>query len=191
LLLHANIRSDDEEESMSRDWYVLRSKPRKERSLEHIARANGHEVFYPTIPVEPVNPRAAKIKPYFPGYMFLHTSLAEVGETTFRWLPFSNGLVRLGGEPAKVAEAVVRVIQRRVEHLWQRGPICSHTEKFKHGAPILISRGVFAGYEGIFDLRLSGHERVRVLLKMVHDRYVLTELSADDIEPDDRRTTKH
>jgi transcription antitermination factor NusG len=176
---------------MSRDWYVLRSKPRKERSLEHIARANGHEVFYPTIPVEPVNPRAAKIKPYFPGYMFLHTSLTEVGETTFRWMPFSNGLVRLGGEPAKVAEAVVRVIQRRVQDLWECGPVCTAAEKFQHGDPVIVARGLFAGYEGLFDLRLSGHDRVRVLLKMVHDRFMPAELNVEDLELDDRRSQVH
>jgi len=41
-----------------------------------------------------------------------------------------------------------------------------------------ISHGVFAGYEGIFEERLKGDERVRVLLKMLSDRYVPAEVAA-------------
>lgn len=68
---------------MSVRWHVLRSKPRKEAALARYARSNGHEVFYPTIPVKPVNPRASKIKPYFPGYLFVQTSLAELESLPF------------------------------------------------------------------------------------------------------------
>ena len=159
---------------MSVHWHVLRSKPRKEAALARYARSNGHEVFYPTIPVKPVNPRASKIKPYFPGYLFVQTTLAELGESTFRWMPFSNGLVWLGGEPAVVPDPVVGVIMRRVEEIWEVGGLTF--DGLKKGDRVLIQDGYFEGYQAIFDIRLPGSERVRVLLKMLSDRYVPVEI---------------
>jgi len=159
---------------MSVRWHVLRSKPRKEAALARYARSNGHEVFYPTIPVKPVNPRASKIKPYFPGYLFVQTPLAELGESTFRWMPFSNGLVWLGGEPAVVPDPVVGVIMRRVEEIWEVGGLTF--DGLKKGDRVLIQDGYFEGYQAIFDIRLPGSERVRVLLKMLSDRYVPVEI---------------
>jgi transcriptional antiterminator RfaH len=158
-------------------WYVLRSKPRKESALSRYAKANGHEVFYPTIPVKPVNPRSSRIRPYFPGYLFLLTALTEVGESTFHWMPYSQGLVRVGDEPAPVADLVVRALRVRVEEIWRAGGLIS--PEWTKGERVVIRQGVFEGYEGIFDVRLPGSARVRVLLKMLNDRYVPVEIDAD------------
>jgi len=159
---------------MTGRWYVLWSKPRKESALCLFARANGHEIFYPTIPVKPVNPRASEIRPYFPGYMFVHTDLVVVGTSTFRWMLFSQGLVCVGSEPAAVADPVVWAIQRREMEIWEAGGM--ELDGLKRGDRVVIDEGIFEGYEAIFDARLSGKERVRVLLKMLSDRYVPVEV---------------
>ncbi len=44
-----------------------------------------------------------------------------------------------------------------------------------------ITSGPFAGYEAIFDARLSGGERVRVLLTMLNDRHVPAEVGKAQI----------
>jgi len=106
---------------MEKRWYVLRSKPRKERALCKFARSQGHVIFYPTIPVNPVNPRAAKIQPYFPGYLFAHTDLSQVGASTFHWMPFSQGLVRVGGDPTYVPDNIINALHRRIEEIWDVG----------------------------------------------------------------------
>jgi transcription antitermination factor NusG len=46
----------------------------------------------------------------------------------------------------------------------------------------VIQDGPFAGYEAIFDVRLPGKERVRVLLQMLTRRSVPLELSAGQIQ---------
>ncbi len=70
-------------------WYTLHVKPHKERfvferlqSLEHIPVpgnvpnvAKQIEVFFPAVRVKPVNPRSAKVRPYFPGYIFVRGDL--------------------------------------------------------------------------------------------------------------------
>ena len=54
---------------MNLQWYALRSKPNKEGPLWREVHAQGFEVFYSEIRVQPVNPRSRKVRPYFPGYM--------------------------------------------------------------------------------------------------------------------------
>jgi transcriptional antiterminator RfaH len=165
-------------------WYVLRSKPRKEAALQRYARQNGHDVFFPTIPARPVNPRASRIAAYFPGYLFVHTDLHAVGETTFHWMPFSSGLVAVGGEPGTVPDLLVRAIAARVAEIWRAGGVVF--DGLKHGDRVFIREGLFEGYHAIFDARLPGGERVRVLLRMLNDRFVPLEVDAGLLDRDAR-----
>jgi transcription antitermination factor NusG len=165
---------------MHRRWYVLRSKPNKERELCKFARSQGHIIFFPTIPVCPVNPRAAKIRPYFPGYMFLHTDIDQVGQSTFHWMPFSQSLVCVGGEPACVPENIINALYRRVEEIWSMdGPL---SDGFTQGDRVYVREGFFKGYHAIFDVRLSGSDRVRILLEMLNDRHVPLEIEVGKLE---------
>ena len=52
-------------------WYVMQSKPNKEELLYEQLRTRDIDAYYPCIKVQPVNPRARKLKPYFPGYLFI------------------------------------------------------------------------------------------------------------------------
>ena len=158
-------------------WYVLRSKPHKEDALDRYAREQRHEVYCPRIPVKPANPRARKIRPYFPGYLFVRSDPARVGDSTFHWMPFSQGLVHVGGEPAPVADGFVRALQARLAAIWDAGGLPS--DGLRQGDRVVLRAGLFKGYEGIFDVRLSGGARVRVLLKMLNDRYVPVEIDAE------------
>jgi transcription antitermination factor NusG len=173
------VEKHGEGDCVRMSWHVLRSKPRKESALSRHAHVCGYTVFYPTIPVKPVNPRAAKIRPYFPGYLFVKADLEAVGESTFRWMPFSAGLVYVGGEPAEVADLIVAAIRTRVAEIWEAGGL--PRKEFAKGDRVLITEGMFEGYEGIFDETLSGRERARVLLKMLNDRFVPVELDSGSI----------
>ena len=106
---------------MARRWYAMRSKPRKEDILWRQLRARDIEVFYPRIKVQPVNPRARKVRPYFPGYMFIQTDLDEAGISTFKWMPHSIGLVTFGGEPAHVPDNLIHAIRQRIEEINKAG----------------------------------------------------------------------
>jgi transcriptional antiterminator RfaH len=165
---------------MGYHWYALRSKSHQEEAVWRQVLARGFEVFYPRVRVQPANPRARKIKPYFPGYMFVRVELAEVGLSTFLWMPHALGLVCFDGVPAHVPNALVAAIQRQMEEIGAAGGELFY--RLKPGDPIVIQRGPFAGYEGIFDTRLNGGDRVRVLLKMLNDRYVSAELRAGQIQ---------
>lgn len=161
-------------------WYAVHSHPHKEDALYRQAQMQGFEVFYPCVKVNPVNPRARKLRPYFPGYLFLHADLDQTGLSVFQWMPYSSGLIVFGGEPAPVPDALIAAIRRRVAEIGAAGG--ETLDGMKSGDAVYIHDGPFAGYEAIFDLRLPGSERVRVLLKMLNERAVPVELRAGQIE---------
>ena len=169
---------------MTTRWYALRSKPRKEDVLYRQAHAQGFETFYPRLRVQPVNPRSKKYKPYFPGYMFVNVDLDEVGISTFQWMPHSIGLVRFGGDPAYVPDNLINALQKRIDEINEAGG--EVYDGLKPGDPVKVSDGPFAGYEAIFDGRLPGSERVRVLIQMLSERHLPVELKAGQIERKDR-----
>ena len=74
---------------MSGLWYALRSKPNKEEALWRELLAGSYEVFYPQLHVQPVNPRSRKVRPYFPGYLFINIDLLTVGYSALAWMPYS------------------------------------------------------------------------------------------------------
>jgi len=166
---------------MAMNWYALRSKPRKEEVVWKQVRTQGYEAYFPRLRVNPVNPRSRKLRPYFPGYLFVNADLEEVGVSVFQWMPHSIGLVSFGGEPAAVPENLILTLRKRVEEISAAGG--EVFDGLHPGDVVRISDGPFRGYEAIFDTRLPGSERVRVLLELLgSQRRVPMELSAGQIQ---------
>lgn len=166
-------------------WYVIQSKARKEGLLCEQLRLRGVETYYPRIRVRTVNPRAQKTKSYFPGYLFVQIDLKQTDLASFRWLPGTVGLVSFQGEPADVPDSMVRAIQKRVDEINAAGG--EHLEGLTPGDTVTILNGPFTGWEAIFDRRLSGSDRVRVLLSLLKGRQVPVDLPAGQIERKNRR----
>ena len=169
---------------MTLQWYALRSKPNRDEALWREAGARGLDVYYPAQRVHPVNPRSRKSRPYFPGYMFVQTDMKATGTSAFAWMPYSNGVVSFGPEPASVPEGVINAIRRRVDEINAAGG--EVFDGLKRGEQVTIQAGPFTGYQAIFDARLSGSERVRVLLKLLSRQEVPLELSVGQIQRKNR-----
>jgi len=149
--------------------------------LSDLVCSQGIQSFCPTIKIRPKNPRARKIVPYFPGYVFVHIDLDEVGISTLNWMPYGTGLVSFDGIPASVPEVLIHEIIHKVDEL------NSHCGQpllgIKTGDRVQIESGMFEGYEAIFDTGLSGNERVRVLLQLMgQNRSVSVILPAHQIK---------
>ena len=147
---------------MSKNWYALRIKPHKEMSVYERLEEENIEQYLPLVRVQPTNPRSAKIKPYFPGYMFVFVDLAETGVNKFRWLYGVIGLVEFGGIPAVVPANLVNDLQQLMAQIDDEGGLAKF--EFKHGDTVVIEEGPFEGYEAMFDLHLPGKDRAQVLL---------------------------
>jgi len=159
-------------------WYVIHSQPHKEDQLANQLNAYGIEVFYPNVFVKPKNPRAKKIRPYFPGYMFVRSDLDAIGITTFQRMPYSTGLVEFGGEPAIVPENLIAAIKKNIQN--SKYPNESQSE-FQANDVVSIDGSALQGYTAIFDKQITGSERVRVLLKILNDRLVPVDLDSKNI----------
>ncbi len=170
---------------MSEQWYALRSKPNKEEALWRELLARSYTVFYPQIHVQPVNPRSRKVRPYFPGYLFINVDLPTIGYSALSWMPYSYGLVSFDAEPAFVPEPLIAALRRHVDAVNAAGG--ELFDGLKPGETVSIQDGPFAGYEAIFDVRLPGSERVRVLLKLLNRGQMPLELPAGQI----KRINKH
>jgi transcription antitermination factor NusG len=157
-------------------WYVAHSKPRNEELLWRQFCLRRIDSYYPRIEVQPVNPRTRKVQPYFPGYLFVHVDLERVGRSSIEWMPGAAGLVAFGDEPASVSDGLIASIKQRIESLRvvsDEGPV-----PFCKGDNIVVHEGIFNGYEGIFDVQLSGTDRVRIFLSLLDRRKIPVELSA-------------
>jgi len=164
---------------MNQHWYVMRSKPRQENFLVDQLQARKVEAFCLHVRVQVVNPRARKFRPYFPGYVFLRMDNDDPGRASISFIPGSVGLVTFGGEPAHVPAELLKAIQRKVAEINASGGEGLHD--LEPGDPVVIETGPFSGYEAIFDARLPGSDRVRVLLKFLRDRQLPVDLPAGQV----------
>jgi transcriptional antiterminator RfaH len=166
--------------TMTTQWYVLRSKPNKEEALHHQLTLRRFEAYYPQVEVNLAGLPARRKKAYFPNYMFVHTDLGEVGLSTFQWMPYATGLVSFAGEPAPLSDEIIQALHQKIEALKK-----SRTETFvgyQPGSLLKVNAGPFAGYEAIFDNRLPGNDRIRILLNLVTGNQIAVELSASCVE---------
>jgi transcription antitermination factor NusG len=156
---------------MSAQWYVLHCKPHKEACVAGRLGFNQINFFYPTIQVQPVNPRSQKVKPFFPGYLFVHLEPGSIASVILKWMPGTVGLVSFYGVPATVPDNLIMAIRQRIQLLnpciQMLNSSGSISARFKPGEAVRVVEGPLAGVRGIFDLNLSGSQRVRVLLKML------------------------
>lgn len=169
---------------MTTQWYALYSKPMKEAFLWKQLQLYQIESYYPCLYVLSSNPRARKVKPYFPRYVFGHLDWERCGLSTLQWMPGASGIVSFGGIPSPIPDPVITAIKRRVDEInmlptgllneWKRGDI------------LTIQDGSFRGYEAIFDAYISGEERVRVLLSLLSRRHIPLELPSWQIPRKER-----
>lgn len=152
------------------DWMVMQSKPNHEAALESELSSRGITVYFPHLRMKPVNPRSRKVRPFFPGYLFIQADLHHVGFSELNWIPFSKGLLAFNGMVSNVSDAMVQETRRRVDLI--NAACGEQLAGLKRGEHVRILHGPFEGYEAIFDLTLPGQERVRLLIELVSHRQV-------------------
>jgi transcriptional antiterminator RfaH len=126
------------------------------------------EVYYPVQKVTPVNPRSRKERPFFPGYMFVSVDLDKTGADALRWTEGTYGLVQFGGEPRSVPDSLITELKDQLDKYV--ATMESAKSDFNKGDKVRIVNGLFEGYDAIFDMAISGKDRVQVLLAYLNDQ---------------------
>ena len=166
---------------MAAQWYALQSKTNSEDSLCQHLIAQDLEVYYPCLRIKPVNPRSRKIRPYFTGYLFVKVDLETFGISRLRYSMYVKSIVSYGTEPIAIAPGLIEAIRAKVEEINQSKS--TWTLNLKPGTRVKIQGGVFEGYEAIFDEKIPGRDRVRVLLEAINHQGRWLELPDQFIKP--------
>lgn len=165
---------------MSLHWYTLHVKPHKERFVYGQLKAQQLEAYLPLVKVNPVNPRAAKVRAWFPGYLFVRVDLDTEGANRVSWIPGTHRLVGFDGEPVVVPDQFIRQLDDQLTDIEMSGGLSFN--QLEEGDAIKITSGAFAGYDGIFDRRVEGKDRVVILMKFLSDQYQRVQMDVSLIE---------
>lgn len=141
-------------------WYVLYTKPHKERHVSQFLGAKGVETYLPLVTIKRRN-KYVEV-PFFPCYLFVRLDLTAPGALSVQWTPGLRRLVSFDGRPAVVGEGFIEALKVRLvedDELLELRQV-----GFRPGERVRVDEGPFQGFEGMFDRRLAGDERVRILL---------------------------
>ena len=147
-------------------WYLVHTKPRKERVAEQNLQRQGYEVYLPLIQ-QPRRQRShwiEAIDPLFPRYLFVHLQPGYDNIGPIRYTTGVHNLVRFTAEPAVVPDHVIESLKQATDH--NTGLHHPQTPLFKPGDKVIIDEGPLAGLSAIL-LAETGEERVVILLEML------------------------
>ena len=145
-------------------WYVVRSKPRREEYAQGQLQRRGVETFLPRI-VEAVHERDPVIGPLFPGYLFACVDLLAQYNSVI-WAPGVRGFVAFGEVPAAVDRDVVEFL---LERCGAEG-VVRVVPTFHDGDVVRVTSGPLGGLIGVVQGQVSGQCRVRVLMELLRRR---------------------
>ena len=149
---------------MNRNWYLVHAKCRQESVAEMNLQRLGVEAFFPRFKKRKANRsknQGEEKRPLFPGYLFAREDISS----EFRKVAYAHGVLRVvkfGSAPALVAEEIIHSIRARED---DGLVVLSPSSSLKPGQDVLIDKGPFQGFKGIFEQELNGIERVALLLK--------------------------
>ena len=143
------------------EWYVVRSKPHQEYSVESNLSREGIEVFCPRIREVKRIRRSIQsvVTPLFPGYLFARFCLSQS-----RIVMYATGvrnLVSFGHVPAIVQDEIIDGIRARL----QDGVAELKVPSFTRGEAVRITEGPLCGLKAVFEKEMIGQQRAMLLMK--------------------------
>jgi len=146
------------------EWYLVRTKPGKERWVSGQLSAILPEVFLPMLEARTTRwgKLAWSVMPLFPCYVFAQFDL-QTRYFDVKYMAGVQGIVSAGCEPLAVPMPIVEEIKCRGVN----GVVKIAPRKFDNGERVRVADGPFRGFEAIFERYLSGAERIAILLSTV------------------------
>jgi len=147
-------------------WFAVCCKPRQETIAEENLQRQGFHVYLPRIRIRQRRRKQwiDAIEVLFPRYVFIRIDPTRHSTATVRSTRGAVGLVRFGGQPAVVPDAVMEALKQREDA--QSGMHVDDRPLFKAGEIIKLVDGPLSGMEAIFSEQ-DGEKRVIVLLELL------------------------
>jgi transcriptional antiterminator RfaH len=140
-------------------WYVVQTKRGQEcRARDHLQR-QGFRCVLPLVQVERIHRRTRvwAVEPLFARYLFIELGNAAANWSVLRSTRGVSQLVSFGGLPAKLPPGCIDAFQRQATE---------PKRLFERGQRVSVTRGPFAGVEGIYQMP-DGESRAMVLLELL------------------------
>ena len=147
-------------------WYAVCCKPRQETVAEENLQRQGFHVYLPRIRIR--HRRRGQwldvVEALFPRYVFIRIDPAQRSTAPVRSTRGAVGLVRFGGQPAVVPDAVIEALLQREDAA--SGMHQDKRAQFSAGEAVKFVDGPLAGMEGVFTEQ-DGDKRVIVLMELL------------------------
>lgn len=154
------------------NWYVLKTKPNREFFVCDQLSTRAIETYLPVSHSTALN-SSKQPRPYFPSYLFTKVDLQQVSLSSLVYMPGVNYMLMSDGKPTRVEQSIIDSIRSRIL-LLENSALDSMGQNLARGDMIRITGGVFEGYEAIFDKRLSGGDRVQILIDFLQKQRPVT-----------------
>ena len=141
------------------NWYVINTKPKKEKQVEKLFQEGGFTVYCPKYMSE------NGIRAFFPGYAFLLFDFPS----QYQMVKYTRGVKRIVGHkeggPIPIPEELVLGIKKReIDGLIA---LEKYGEIPGEGDEIEVVEGPLKGLRGVFKKEVGDRERVMILLNYV------------------------
>ncbi|HJW28010.1 MAG TPA: transcription termination/antitermination NusG family protein [Saprospiraceae bacterium] len=148
-------------------WYLIHTKPHKEKVAEQNLQRQGYKVYLPLL--RQLRRRRGHwceiIDPLFPSYLFVRLQVGQQNISPIRYTTGVRDLVRFAETgPAIVPDQIIDTLMRTAD----QSTGLHHLRKplLRVGSTVFIDKGPLSGLKGIF-LAETGQERVVILLEML------------------------
>lgn len=150
-----SIHSAHTPPTAAKRWYVVHCQAAGERrAAKAIEGLLGLPVYLPEVRQRGDGERSVAL---FPGYLFVHVDLYEVGPSRINTIPAVLRLVAFGGFPQAIPESAVAALRERVEQLNAEG------DQAQPGLAAWAARAPLHDLEPVFAGSMHSSARVRLL----------------------------
>lgn len=137
-------------------WYVIKTKPKKEKQVFQQLTQAHYELFLPCI-------EGIRVPiPLFPSYVFIQTDFENPSH--YQLVRYTRGVSHILGDrekPISVSKIIVEALKEKT----QDGCILDQNLIFKEGDEVTVKKGILKDLRGIIKKKLPATSRVRVLFK--------------------------
>jgi transcription elongation factor/antiterminator RfaH len=145
-----------------RAWYVVYSKPHKEKPAQFHLQLKGVQVFFPRLLLPPSLRVRQRVVPLFPNYLFVQVRLPAQYEAV-NWTPGVKRFVSFNDVPVPVEPNVVQYLMARANC----DGVITARSNLKLGQEVRISGGPFDGLAGIIQEPPKAGGRVKILMQLL------------------------
>ena len=152
------------EEADARLWYVVQTKPANEDRVKGNLLNQEIEPFLPLLGTNQFSNGKVieRIKPLFPNYLFARMDLG----LHYYKVKYTRGVSKILGNgegPIPISEKVIITIRERMGE----DNLVKLEDELKDGDVVEVTSGPFKDLRGVFQKKISGKGRVKILLSLI------------------------